>query len=180
MLAGRFDREAVVDEPALRDVELADDDRVGAAVGQHDQRTIAVRLEDELIVEHPLHALRFTKRIEVDQRLPVRVAAAPARPSRAPPQALRMLFVLPDVVRPVLPALRNHRALARQQRPGEALDQRAIVRFVEPGRIVRAGVLRVDPADARGAVQFFEELMRIGLFGPGSMRHGVLCKGHGV
>ncbi|MDR8871587.1 hypothetical protein FEP94_06342 [Burkholderia pseudomultivorans] len=165
VIARRVDREAVVDETALHEIEFAHDDRIGAARRQRQQRAIAVRIEDRVLLEHPRLALLGAERVDVEQRFPLGPARAPVVPARAAPQSLRMQVVLPQVVGPVAPAGRNHRALARQIRLRETRGERAI-RIVVAQRGARARILLVDPRTGARAAERFEITERIGPGGP--------------
>src|SRR5260370_1256079 len=88
------------------------------------------------------------------------------RPRRAPPDALGIALVLPQVVGPLLPAIGDDRTLARQISVGKPLFERLEFRAAAP-RGVRAGVLRFDPRERVRVVERFERQKGIGRKRPG-------------
>ncbi len=97
LLAFRQDKAVLHKGPGGR-IELADDRGVGAAVGQVDQAIGVVRRQAIAALEDPVLAFRLCQGIDVEDRLPDRLARAIAGPGGAAPHPLRMLCVLPEVV----------------------------------------------------------------------------------
>ena len=96
-LLGVRDGETAGDEGAARGIELACDGGVLTAFGQRDQTPRGGRLVAGVALENPGMMLGFRKRIEVDQRVPVRIGQFVIIERGAAPDALRMCRILPEV-----------------------------------------------------------------------------------
>ena len=141
---------ALLDEAPGDEVELADDDRIGAAAGEADESPVVAGDEHRGAREHPPLAFGATERVEVDHHLPVGRGLAVLIERGAPPDAPRVLLVLPEVVVAVaeLPEMGDavlgveRRAEARAQRiePRLPLRERRVrgpVPFRHPGKRIR-------------------------------------------
>src|SRR5690606_1757467 len=94
---GLGDGEAVLDERARRDVELAYDIGVGAAGAQRDQAADIIGGEAVGPVPDPALALGLAERVDVDQRAPFGLARRIAVDRRDPPEAARILGIAPEI-----------------------------------------------------------------------------------
>ncbi len=152
--------QAALHELAGLGVELADLDRVAAAVGQVHQAVAFSRAQAGGALEEPALALGLGQGVEVDQGGPLRAVGAVAGQRRVPPQAVGVGGVLPQVVDPV----------AAQFGHGDAvLGGEELQRLLAEGLVVRVGlqpaggavVLLLHPGQGLGAVDVLQPLERI-------------------
>lgn len=95
---GAREGEAVRDEAARLEVELADRHRVLASVGERDQATILAGLHTVGAVPDPVRLLRRGERVEVEHGRPLRRGRAVGGERRAPPDPAHVRLVAPEVV----------------------------------------------------------------------------------
>ena len=171
-------REAVRDEGAGLEVELAHHRGVAATAGELDERPGVAARQARGAAPHPVLALVAGQRVEVEEHLPGGIGLAVLAFRRAPPQAAGMPGILPQVV---------EEAAA----PGDARDlvgpverglQAVAVGCVAPVGVGRegVGVLRLDPGQRPCAVDLLEPEIRVvvrgleGRAGIGLVRHAGL------
>ena len=155
------------DEAALDQVELAHHGRIGAAARQVDQAAapdraalgVTRRRADVRAVPDPVLALGRGQRVQVEHRLPRRLGLAVARQRRAPPQAARVLGVLPEVVEVVADAADIGNALARVHQRLQARAELGVV-GTRAQLALGAGVVLAHPGQRGLAMHLFQPEVR--------------------
>ena len=153
--------EAIGDEPAGLEVELADDVGVGAAPGERHEAQAVLRLEHRRPVPDPVFVFGRGEGVEVEDGLPRRLGLPVFLRRGPPPDALRMFRVAPEVVEPI-PDLRHHRdpLLRVEDSEQPRLEPLEIVRLGE-----RPHALRIPLAHPRELLlprHVLEPEMRVG------------------
>ena len=92
---------AGLDEAQRGQVKFAHHAGVGATAREADQAALPVRRQHLHALPDPVLPLLAAERVQVEQRLPVRLRQAELRQRGAPPEPARVLLVLPEVVQPV-------------------------------------------------------------------------------
>ncbi len=176
LLAARQE-ETALDEAGRGQVELARLDGVLAAVGQGNQAEPLLGLEAAGPLPDPGLALRLGEGVQVEHGLPLGIRGLVALQRRAPPQALGVRLVLPEIVdRPG--------ADARHRDPVGGVDD--LQRFLVQRGVAGIGfqqakaplVLGLRPFEGAGAVGLLQPDEGIGGVG-GGWGHGSRGRGLG-
>ena len=154
-------------------VELADLDGIRTTARETDQADIVIRRQTRRAAECPRHILALRECIDVQHRLPRRLAAAQIRlPRRAPPDAAWLRRVLPEVVQLIAEDARECDAIVRIEDLHGAAEDR-IVHGAAAQLRDRRRVLRLHPLQRPFAFDLFQPDERVRLLC--GRRHG----GHG-
>jgi hypothetical protein len=163
---GLGQHEAVRDEAAPVEVELAHDVRVDALAGERDERPPAAAREHLCPVPVPALALRPGERVEVEEHLPLRLGLAVLVERRATPDAARVAHIPPEVVEAVALLRDSENPRIGLEDPDQlGLELRELRR---PRELLRGlGVALLHPGERLLARDVFQpEVLVVGLRGP--------------
>ena len=162
--------EAVANEGFGWDVELAQHGRIAAPARQTEDCQIVRARQRRRAMPHPVLLFLLRQGVDIQDDLPARLLRAEAVERRPPPQAARVLGILPEIV----------------EMPSATHDERNVVWPVQNGRQgipvpgkasiaefrQRGAVLRLDPGQRAGALDVLEPQMGI-VVGSGDRRPGI-------
>ena len=168
---GLGEREAVFHEGPGHEVELPDNEGVGAAPGQAQQAAVVGRDQDGGPRVDPVLTLVASQGIDVEHDLPGGVRLSVLLEGRAPPQAAGVGLILPEVVVPVAGLVDVGDAIVGiedpQQTPLQRIESRVFGRG-GPGRIVSFR----DPCQRLVAADILQPQIGILVSRTARQRHG--------
>ena len=159
--------EAAVDERFRLVVELADFDRVFAAVGELNEAARFLRLKAGCALVDPVRVLGLGECVDVEHRFPFRFGVRIVLQRRAADQATDVHVVLPEIVEGAGAKARHRDAVFRFQ-DRQRLRVKVFVARVGLQDFQAALVLRTHPVQRLLALDLFKPEKRIG----GFFRHG--------
>ena len=155
------ERESALDEAPGDEVELADDHRIRPAAGEADEGPVVAGDEHRGAREHPPLAFGAAERVEVEHHLPGGRGLAVLLERGAPPDAPRVLPVLPEVVVAVTELPEMGDAVLGVERRPEAGAERVEPRLPRRERRVGGPVAFRDPRERVRPLHLLEPEVRV-------------------